>query len=108
MGVHNALPYRRHINMRLPLPSLVSARSKFCQPILFYPPTRSALAMLFQLVLPLLVMADTESSSDSASSRQSDGYGAPYAPPQQYQPRPSYDSYSAPSYQAPTYQALSE
>merc|ERR1711936_397088 len=79
MGVHNALPYRRHINMRLPLPSL--------------------------LVLPLLVMADTESSSDSASSRQSDGYGAPYAPPQQYQPRPSYDSYSAPSYQAPTYQA---
>jgi len=65
--------------MRLPLPSL--------------------------LVLPLLVMADTESSSDSASSRQSDGYGAPYAPPQQYQPRPSYDSYSAPSYQAPTYQA---
>ena len=41
--------------------------------------------MLFQLVLPLLVMADTESSSDSASSRQSDGYGAPYAPPQQYQ-----------------------
>merc|ERR1712106_411927 len=50
-------------------------------------------------------MGDTESPSKSASSRQSDSYGAPYAPPQQYQSRPSYDSYSAPSYQAPTYQA---
>merc|ERR1712183_735143 len=79
MGVFDALPYRRYINMRLPLPSL--------------------------LVLPLLAMGDTDSSSESASSRQSDSYGAPYAPPQQYQPRPSYDSYSAPSYQAPTYQA---
>jgi len=81
MGVHNALPCRPHFNMRLPLPSLL-------------------------LVLPLLAMGDTESSSSEiASSRQSDGYGAPYAPPQQYQARPTYDSYSAPSYQAPTYQA---
>merc|ERR1712183_224092 len=73
MGVFDALPYRRYINMRLPLPPLA--------------------------------MGDTDSSSESASSRQSDSYGAPYAPPQQYQPRPSYDSYSAPSYRAPTYQA---
>merc|ERR1712106_586562 len=50
-------------------------------------------------------MGDTESPSKSASSRQSDSYGAPYAPPQQYQSRPSYDSYSAPNFQAPTYQA---
>merc|ERR1711953_1058517 len=69
-----------HVNMHLPLLSLLS--------------------------LPFLVLGDSENSpSDSASSRQSDGYGAPYAPPQQYQARPSYDSYSAPSYQAPTYQA---
>merc|ERR1712066_907227 len=58
------------------------------------------------LSLPFLVLADSEnSSSEVASSGQSDGYGAPYAPPQQYQARPSYDSYSAPSYQAPSYQA---
>merc|ERR1712080_485686 len=69
-----------HVNMRLPLLSLLS--------------------------LPFLVLADSEnSSSEVASSRQSDGYGAPYAPPQQYQARPSYDSYSAPSYEAPSYQA---
>merc|ERR1712080_254461 len=56
-----------HVNMRLPLISLLS--------------------------LPLLVLADSEnSSSEVASSRQSDGYGAPYAPPQQYQSRPSYDT----------------
>ena len=42
--------------------------------------------MLFQLVLPLLALADSESSSNvGATSRQSDSYGAPYAPPQQYQ-----------------------
>ena len=42
--------------------------------------------MLLQMVLPLLAMADTDSSSsDIASSRQSDSYGAPYAPPEQYQ-----------------------
>merc|ERR1712200_354373 len=69
-----------HVNMRLPLISLLS--------------------------LPFLVLADSEnSSSETASSRQSDGYGALYAPPQQYQARPSYDSYSAPSYEAPSYQA---
>merc|ERR1712088_814080 len=69
-----------HLNMHLPLLSLLS--------------------------LPFLVLGDSEnSSSEVASSRQSDGYGAPYAPPQQYQARPSYDSYSAPSYQAPSYQA---
>merc|ERR1712018_1005815 len=75
---HNALPCRPHFNMWLSLPSLL-------------------------MVLPLLAMADTDSSSSDsiASARQSDSYGAPYAPPQQYQPRPSYDSYSAPSYQAP-------
>ena len=44
------------------------------------------LTMLPQLVLPLLALGDTESSSSEiASSRQSDSYGAPYAPPQQYQ-----------------------
>ena len=68
-----------------PLPGIC-----FVSPSSFIHLTRSALAMLFQLVLPLLVMADTESSSDSASSRQSDGYGAPYAPPQQYQVRSGY------------------
>ena len=42
--------------------------------------------LLFQLVLPLLALGDSESSSDvGATSRQSDSYGAPYAPPQQYQ-----------------------
>merc|ERR1712002_153267 len=50
-------------------------------------------------VLVSMVRADTTDtdSKDSASARLLDGYGAPYAPPQQYQPQPQYDSYSAPS-----------
>ena len=85
--VHNALPYRSHFNMRLPLPSLMvsSHRVLSAHPSTSCPPS-CFLTMLLQLVLPLLALGDTEtSSSEIASSRQSDGYGAPYAPPQQYQ-----------------------